>query len=150
MTKPKFDIGQFQMALSGRLMRWAGFSIGTGVALVATGDRFKQGIGTQCIGWGAIDGLLAFFGAQHASRRLSRAVGEPDAPLKARQDNVRRDLRTLLTINTGLDVLYILGGLWLVRQKGEEDAFWRGTGWGIVGQGAFLLGFDLIHALKLA
>jgi len=145
LTKPKFDIGQFQMGLSGRLMRWAGFSVGTGIALVATGDRFKRGVGTQCIGWGVIDGLLAFLGAQYASRKMA----EPDSHTQGEQARARRNLRRILSVNTGLDVPYIIGGLWLVRHKGDEDAFWQGTGWGIVGQGAFLLIFDLIHALKL-
>lgn len=151
MIKPKFDIWQFQMELSGRLMRWAGFSIGTGIALIATGDRvanankFNQGVGSQFIGWGAIDGLLAFFGAQYASRRTA----DPEAHTQARQDKARRNLRTLLSVNTGLDVLYVLGGLWLARHKGKDKAFWRGSGWGIVGQGAFLFIFDLIHALQL-
>jgi hypothetical protein len=46
-------------------------------------------------------------------------------------------------------VLYVLGGLWLARTKGEDDEFWRGSGWGIVVQGAFLFVFDLIHARQL-
>jgi hypothetical protein len=47
MSEPKLDIWQFQMRLSARLMRWAGFSIGTGTALALTGDRFKQSVRTR-------------------------------------------------------------------------------------------------------
>ncbi len=139
------------MALSGRLMRWAGFSIGTGIALVLTKTRdpnartFNQGVGSQFIGWGAIDGLLAFFGAQYASRKMA----EVDGHTQGAQARARRNLRTILSVNTGLDVLYVIGGLWLARHKGKDNAFWRGSGWGIVGQGAFLFIFDLVHALQL-
>jgi hypothetical protein len=145
MSEPKLDIWQFQMRLSARLMRWAGFSIGTGTALALTGDRFKQGVGGQFVGWGLIDGLLAFFGAQSAAKQIE----ELEAHTAERQDKERRNLRTILSVNTGLDVLYVLGGLWLARTKGEDDEFWRGSGWGIVVQGAFLFVFDLIHALQL-
>ncbi|MGC9399771.1 MAG: DUF6992 family protein [Anaerolineae bacterium] len=145
MGKPKVDIWQFQMELSARLMRWAGFSIGAGTALALTGDRFKQGVGEQFIGWGVINGLLAFFGARNAPKQSA----EPEAHTPARQAGERRNLRTILSVNTGLDVLYVLGGLWLARTKGEDDDFWRGAGQGIVVQGAFLFVFDLIHALNL-
>ena len=145
MIKPKRDIWQFQMGLSARLMRWAGFSIGTGTALALTGERFKQGVGSQFVGWGVIDGLLAFFGAQTAAKQSA----EPEAQTPERQTAERRKLRTLLSVNAGLDVLYILGGLWLARTKGEDDEFWRGSGRGIVIQGAFLFVFDLVHALRL-
>ena len=41
------------------------------------------------------------------------------------------------------------GGVWLARTKGREDAGWRGQGWGIVVQGAFLFLFDLYHAMRV-
>jgi hypothetical protein len=145
MNKPNVDIWQFQMGLSARLMQWAGFSVGTGTALALSGDRFKQGVGGQFVGWGLIDGLLAFFGAQNATKQSE----EPEAHAPERQAEERRNLRTILSVNTGLDVFYILGGLWLARTKGRDDEFWRGSGWGIVIQGAFLFVFDLIHALQL-
>jgi hypothetical protein len=112
---------------------------------VADANKFNQGVGSQFIGWGAIDGLLAFIGAQYAARKIE----ESDVHTPEHQDSVRRNLRTLLSINAGLDVFYVLGGLWLARNKGKDHPFWRGSGWGIVGQGAFLFLFDLVHALQL-
>ena len=41
------------------------------------------------------------------------------------------------------------GGVWLARSKGRDDANWRGQGWGIVVQGAFLFVFDLVHARRV-
>ncbi len=145
MSEPKFDIWQFQMGLSARLMRWAGFSISTGTALALTGDRFKQGVGGQFVGWGIIDGLVAFFGARNATKQSEK----PESHTAERQAEERRNLRTILSVNTGLDVLYVLGGLWLARTKGKDDEFWRGSGWGIVIQGGFLFVFDLLHVLQL-
>jgi carboxylesterase len=51
-----------------------------------------------------------------------------------------------LWINTGLDVLYIAGGITLASILGPGNPGWLGHGWGIMVQGAFLFFFDLIHA----
>ena len=52
-------------------------------------------------------------------------------------------LRNTLLINAGLDVAYVLGGVYMLSRPEET---WRGAGWGIIVQGAFLLAFDLLHA----
>jgi hypothetical protein len=46
-----------------------------------------------------------------------------------------------VAINVGLDVLYVLGGWWLVRRAGTNEAR-QGAGIGIIIQGAFLLIYD--------
>jgi hypothetical protein len=58
-----------------------------------------------------------------------------------------RNLRRILLINTGLDVLYVTGGIALALTLGADNPFWRGNGWGVVVQGGFLFAFDLFHAL---
>ncbi|MBN1812420.1 MAG: hypothetical protein JXA14_11325 [Anaerolineae bacterium] len=58
-----------------------------------------------------------------------------------------RNLRRILLINTGLDVLYVTGGVILALTLGGDSPFWCGNGWGIVVQGGFLFFFDLLHAL---
>ncbi len=60
-----------------------------------------------------------------------------------------RNLRRLLWINTGLDVLYVAGGLVLVVTLGAQNPFMAGSGWGVIVQGGFLLIFDLLHALAV-
>ena len=52
-------------------------------------------------------------------------------------------------VNTGLDVLYVLGGWRAMRGRGSADTRWRGRGLGIVLQGGFLFFFDLLNALAL-
>ena len=63
------------------------------------------------------------------------------------QSKDTRMLRRVLWVNTGLDVLYIAGGLKLMRTRGRTDERSKGHGAGIVVQGAFLFIFDLIHAV---
>jgi hypothetical protein len=133
-------IWPFQERLAKRLLTWALLSMGLGAALL-TGDAFRRGFGVQAVAWGAIDALLALSARRGARRRAPEAG--PDESTKA-----ARNLRRLLWFNTGLDVLYVAGGGWLVRTKGRTDPNWRGQGWGIIVQGAFLFVFDLVHALR--
>ena len=70
------------------------------------------------------------------------------AQTRATADETARNLRRLLWFNAALDVGYMAGGVWLARSKGRDDANWRGQGWGIVVQGAFLFVFDLVHARR--
>ncbi|MCA9973970.1 MAG: hypothetical protein KC425_27350, partial [Anaerolineales bacterium] len=140
----RMSIWQFSLQVSRRLLVWAGLSIGAGALLAAQKSPFLQGVGLQFAGWGAIDGLIGLLGAR-GSRRRQQA---PDAHAPQTQTAEARKLRRLLWINTALDVGYVLGGLQLVRRKGDDDT-WRGHGWGIVIQGAFLFFFDLFHALRL-
>jgi hypothetical protein len=129
------DIWQFEDRVGRRLLAWAVGSVVTGGAL-ALRDAFWRGVGIQYAGWGLVDGLLALV----ARRRARARAGEPAG------DEARR-LRRIFAVNTGLDVLYVLGGLGYARSH-EDDDFRRGNGWGVVVQGGFLLLFDLLHALN--
>jgi hypothetical protein len=60
-----------------------------------------------------------------------------------------RWLSRILWVNTGLDVIYIFGGIWLMQTWGAESPLWRGHGVGIVMQGGFLFLFDFFHAVSL-
>ncbi|GEM86782.1 DUF6992 family protein [Meiothermus granaticius] len=55
-------------------------------------------------------------------------------------------LRRILWINVGLDGVYVLIGLLLLRRPGPR---YKGFGAAILIQGLFLLGLDLTHALLL-
>lgn len=139
------DVFQFQASLSSRLMAWAEGSVVAGLIAALLGDRFWQGFGIQSAAWGLIDGIIGWIGVRSAEQKASL----PELHTAARQAEERDKLRRVLWINTGLDVVYVLGGLLLARTRGREDAFARGTGCGIATQGGFLLGFDLLHALHL-
>lgn len=138
-------IWQFSTQLSRRLLAWAGFSIAVGAALAAQKSPFLQGFGAQFAGWGAVDALIALIGARSSGRKQQAADAHAPATLAAET----RKLRRLLWLNTGLDVLYVLGGYRLARGRGATDDAWRGHGWGIIVQGGFLFWFDLLHALRL-
>lgn len=129
---------KFQKKLSLRLLAWAVFSVVSGFFMLKWGT-FWRGIGIQFISWGAIDGMIAVGGQVASDNRLKKT---PDEEMPARLEKDKRNLRIALWINGGLDVLYIIGGIRWMRSK-------RGHGLGVLIQGAFLLVFDLYHAIKL-
>jgi len=129
---------QFQRTVSNRLLMWSALSVVGGALLEATRSSFWRAFGQQAIGWGAIDATLAVFGRRGLEKKVQR--GYP--PAEATRD--LRNLRRILWFNAGLDVLYIAGGLALMRR---DDAAQRGHGAGIAFQGLFLFKFDVIHAL---
>ena len=132
----------FQRQLAQRLLAWSGFSVVCGVVLWLTRRPFWRGVGSQAVGWGMIDAGIALFG-QHANTQKAR---DPEANTPDALAQEAASLHRLLWINTGLDVLYMLGGLRLARHEQER---WHGHGWGIVIQGAFLFVFDLLHAREV-
>lgn len=134
-------IWEFSDLVGRRLVLWAAVSVLAGLPLVAFGDPFWRGVGTQALVWGAIDGLIGLVGIRGAARDRRAGRGDPDAPLRA-----ARKLRRLLLLNGGLDVLYVAGGLALATVVADGDPFTAGSGWGVVVQGGFLLVFDLLHA----
>lgn len=135
----------FERDLSRRLLTWSAASVLVGVLLAVSADAFLRGFGIQALAWGAIDGLLALAGRRGALKKAGRpGAGEPGP-----QAVEARKLARLLWLNTGLDVLYVAAGATLVGTLGTGDGLLAGTGWGIAVQGAFLFGFDLLHALRL-
>lgn len=136
-------IWEFSKQVSYRLLAWAGLSVFGGLGLIWGKRPFWRGVGVQCVGWGLVDAVIALVGRRSTRRKQRAAETDPAAA-----GDERRSLARLLWINTGLDVFYVLGGVWLLRKRGEE-ASWRGHGWGVIVQGAFLFFFDLWHALRL-
>jgi uncharacterized protein DUF6992 len=132
--------------LSRRLLIWGGTSMVAGLVLLMLGDPFWRGFGIQAAAWGAVDAAIAVLGSRAARRRRA---GQADALEHTRLLQEERNLRRLLLVNTGLDVLYVAGGMALALTLGAGDAAWRGHGWGIVVQGAFLFAFDLVHAQQV-
>jgi esterase/lipase len=137
-------IWDFQDALSRRLLLWSTLSVAVGAVLLWTGSEFWRGFGLQALVWGLIDGAIAGFGRRNAARR--RARGPYSAEALARE---AANMRRILWINTGLDVLYVTGGLILAFTAAPQNLFVIGNGWGIVVQGGFLFFFDLIHVFAV-
>jgi carboxylesterase len=138
------NIWQFSALVSARLLAWATASTLIGILLLPA-RAFWRGFGAQAAGWGLIDAGIALAGVLFGNRRRAQM---PDSHAPAVLAKEAHSLRRLLWINAGLDVLYVLGG-WLWARRKRHDAFGRGTGWGIVVQGAFLLAFDVYHALRV-
>ncbi|MBI1297068.1 hypothetical protein GC175_19135 [bacterium] len=139
------EIFTFQRQVSQRLLLWSVISVVVGGWLMRKDNADQRGFGQQAAAWGAIDAAIAL-GGWFGSQRRSRA---DDAQSTEVQTKETRNLRRLLWINAGLDVFYMLGGLWWARKDDPEGRGWAGHGWGVVVQGAFLFVFDVVHALLL-
>lgn len=136
------NIWQYQRKVSRRLLRWAGFSIAGGLA-IRGGGSFGQSLGGQFIMWGVINAAIALFGNIATQQRIA-SIENPGALSVRQREN--RNLRRLLWINAGLDILYVLFGRRLASRQTDNA---RGHGLGIIIQGAFLFFFDLFHALDM-
>jgi len=132
----------FSRTVSIRLLLWSVLSMAGGALLWRWGTPFGRGFGVQSLGWGAVDAVIA--GSGLVGQRPSR-----DTLAASESDHAACKLRRLLSFNALLDVGYVAGGVWLARTKGRANPGWRGQGWGIVVQGAFLFWFDLAHALRV-
>ena len=133
-------IWDFEKSLLRRLVLWAVLSMLVGVGLIIFGDPFWQGFGIQALAWGAVDGIIVWFGWQRVKNNLGVDASDQINTREARR------IRKILWINTALDVLYIASGAVIIFTLGSTSAFWRGTGWGIIIQAAFLFIFDMWHA----
>lgn len=130
------NIWDYQRKIMQRLLQWSLFSLVAG-ALMLPGSRFWRDVGKQFIGWGIINMGIVYFGIRRSQQRQAALPDPNHAEVVQREVT---NLRRLLEVNTLLDVLYMAGGRSLM-QRGS-----RGTGLGILIQGAFLFIFDLFHA----
>jgi esterase/lipase len=133
----------FQKQVSLRLIAWSAISILIGVVLSLSGAPFWRGVGLQAILWGAIDATIGAYGLHSARRFTSKRQTE------AQERQASQRMSRLLWVNTGLDLLYILGGVILILTFGRSSPEWRGHGWGIIVQAVFLFVFDWQHALRV-
>lgn len=152
------DIWQYYQAITRRLLVWSVISVVAGAALLlffSSVDVLRVtppvvnwllpiGIGLQAMAWGVIDAGIGFVGSWITRLRRARLADPSTAEVLSRE---ARNLRRILLINTGLNVLYVAGGIALALTLGPDNPFWRGNGWGIIIQGGFLFFFDLLHAL---
>lgn len=139
------DIWDFQYTLTRRLSIGACVSILLGLGMFAFRSPLWNGIAFQFIGWGLVDLFIAWGGWAGTRKRRLRLTDEQalaTAPQEA------RNLARILWINTGLDVLYMLGGVLVAFFPGASKPLWLGTGIGIFCQGAFLFFFDWLHAVQ--
>ncbi|NDJ78087.1 MAG: hypothetical protein GYB65_17705 [Chloroflexi bacterium] len=141
-----YNVFTYQQRMMAVLLGWAAGSITLGLLWWRGGSEWLRGLGSQFVGWGIIDGLIALGGLRGANRNAALfAAGEMDEATHAIH---AQRFELILWINTGLDVLYMAFGAWLVRHFRTHDER-RGMGLGIITQGAFLFVFDGVNALLL-
>jgi hypothetical protein len=143
-VRPGFNLFAYQRRAMAALIGWAFGSIMAGGLWWYDRHPVMRGIGTQFVGWGAIDGIIALFGLRGAVQGAQQlASGALNADEHARR---AQRFERLLWINTALDALYMLGGGWLVYRHPQRPER-RGMGWGVIIQGVFLWFFDSVNAL---
>ncbi len=135
MQRPSTFFGWQERAL-GWLLGWGAANTVLGAAAAHAGDETLKHIARQAAGWGAVDLLLAVNG-RRAARRQARTATSEQIPASVRR------FRRILAVNAVLDLLYVLGGLLLVRSAGA-DSRRKGTGLGIILQGTFLGCYDAL------
>lgn len=138
------NIWDFQTRLTRRLLIWSVFSVVFSTLTFFSVNSLLRGLAIQFWVWGIIDAGIAIFGAYASAKKQAKLQADELAETKE-----ANWLERILWINTALDVLYILGGLWLMQTWGTESPLWRGHGLGIVIQGGFLFFFDFFHAFSL-
>ena len=140
------NIWDFSTRLTRRLLVWSALSVLASVPIILSANPFLRGLGIQFFAWGAIDAAIAFFGTRASVKKQATIQDSERLEVESKE---ARWLSRILWINTGLDVFYVLGGLWLMQTWGAGDPLWRGHGLGIVIQGGFLFFFDLFHSFSL-
>ncbi len=140
------NIWDFSTRLTRRLLIWSALSILLSSLTAFLAQPLLRGLAIQFFVWGVIDGAIALFGARASAGKRAK-VNEAERRQVEKMEV--RWLSRVLWINTGLDVLYVLGGFWLMQTWGIDNPLWRGHSIGIMIQGGFLFFFDLFHALAL-
>jgi hypothetical protein len=141
------------------LFAW-GVVSAVGGALVATiehDDEAFLAAGVTTASFGVIDAVLAL-GLLDLSGARRRTILDHRSGVHTRFEDVREaELVGALksgqgfAVNAGLDVFYVAAGLLLFalgRARSDARGWEEGAGLAMVGQGAFLLGFDLVAWIR--
>jgi hypothetical protein len=148
-----FNLYKFQQGVFPLLLGWALSSIVAGIFWWRSQNKATAGFGSQFVGWGVINAILALFALKSAGGNLERqAQGEISLAEHTRQ---AQSFERLILLNAGLDFGYIAAGAWLGTKSPKRSdklyanriLFRKGMGWGIVAQGSFLLIWDILLAL---
>jgi Family of unknown function (DUF6992) len=143
---PSFNLYRFQRQAMPILLGWATGSILIGALWRRDPSKYLRGIGGQFILWGLVDGVIALL-ALYGARRKAAAwqAGAITPQLQAREAD---QFEKIIWANVALDAGYVLGGRWWLRRHPIDPAR-RGTGVGVMIQGAFLLVWDILLVLAV-
>lgn len=121
---------------------WAAGNIVTSGVLISQHQGEERVFHAMNIGWNAVNMSIAAWGYFRTPVHVERETEELDV--------IRRQgrFRNILAFNTGLDIAYIVAGLyaWERGKTSEQNrALLRGAGKSLMLQGAFLLVFDAVQ-----
>ena len=111
-----------------------------GIAMMRTTNQEMRSFYQMNLGWGLVNTAIAGLGYYSAMNGQL----DPHQPLELLRQNEK--IKSILLLNAGLDVAYMVSGLYLIersRRNSDNADRWRGFGKSIILQGAFLFAFDL-------
>ena len=119
------------------LLLWGGANVVMGLPLTASSrDPFVQWVGAQTVAWGAVNSAIAIVGLA-TTGSVRHDLGTLEAVAAE-----RKSIQRFLWINVAFDFAYATAGA-LLYGLGDDPGL-RGNGAAILGQGLFLVGFDLV------
>jgi len=138
------SVWEFERGLARRLNAWSALSGIAGAVLLTSRRPDRRGFGLQALGWGLGCAAIAWGTGRRADCLEARDRRVPaDEQRLAYQEAAA--IPFVLFVSGLLDLVYLLIGVTLARSA-SGSPLWRGQGWGIAVQGAFLTAFDLGHA----
>lgn len=138
-----YNLYTYQAKAMPILLGWSAGSVVAGAVWLRSAGKFWRGLGSQFLGWGAIDGLIAGFALRGAAKSAARLESGAISPAEHQRQWLQ--FERFVWLNVLLDIGYVLGGVWLKRSN-SHDPQRRGMGWGIAIQGGFLLIWDILLA----
>jgi hypothetical protein len=111
-----------------------------GIGLSKSDNPETRAFHQMNLGWGLVNTAIAGFGYYSAMHGQL----DPNQPMELLLDNQK--LKSILLLNTGLDVAYIASGFYLMersKRSTDDAARLKGFGKSLIMQGAFLFAFDL-------
>lgn len=121
---------------------WAVTNIGTGLALRSSTEGTSRRFHEMNALWNTVNLAIAGFGYYTAVK------GDPAAWDLATSLQKHDSFQKILLFNAGLDVGYVLGGLYLTeraKRPGVDSDQLKGYGQSIMLQGGFLFVFDVVN-----
>jgi carboxylesterase len=132
-------IGRFQRRLANRLLRLSSLDVGLGAACLLIGQPFLIGLGWLALAWGGFGLIAAWIGP----RTYSSLPADP--VIETRQ---ARNLAHLLWIGAGVDLIFLVAGVFLLTRLNPGQNSSYGAVWGLIVQSAIFFIFDWQHALR--
>ncbi|MGA1582373.1 MAG: DUF6992 family protein [Saprospiraceae bacterium] len=126
---------------------WAAGNILLGASLMPSKTGTDRAFHQMNIMWNAVNLGIATIGYLQASKSIPTNISLYDVT----KDHF--SMQKILLLNAGLDVGYMLGGLYLTeraRRGGKHEDRMRGWGRSIILQGGFLFAFDVVTAIVLS